>query len=443
MGPSTARDYAARLLRPLGAEQTLPPGGAEHPGRRWGESGLMALTGHADGPAQMFPAPLAACADGVGLALAALAPDSGIERLARAERLSERAAIAGFTRNGTVAPGGSCRLLDTADGRIAVNLARPEDWELVPAWLELEGEQDWSTVAAAVAEYGTEALESNARLLGLPVAAVVPPPPAAPPWFRVTEQGPARTPEGPPLVVDLSSLWAGPLCTHVLGALGARVIKVESHARPDGARRGPAAFYDLLNAGKESVALDLHSSEGVSALQALLERADIVVESARPRGLRQLGVDAEALVRSRPGLTWLSITGYGREQPTADWVGFGDDASVAAGLAQVMEAATGEALMVGDAIADPLTGLHAALAAWATYQAGGGRLLSLALRDVTAHCLRFDLPASDMARQQRQNEWTRPIRAAACELPAARAPGRSAADLGADTDAVLGQLVSA
>src|SRR4029453_19173112 len=98
----------------------------------------------------------------------------------------------------------------------------------------------------------------------------------------------------PPLVVDLSSLWAGPLCAHLLGLQGARVVKVESTGRPDGARRGPAAFFDLLHGGPRGVARDLRDPAGAACLRRLLAAADVVVEASRPRALRQLGIEAEA-----------------------------------------------------------------------------------------------------------------------------------------------------
>jgi hypothetical protein len=77
---------------------------------------------------------------------------------------------------------------------------------------------------------------------------------------------------------------------------------------------------------------------------------------------------------------WVSITGYGRREPEGNWIAYGDDAAAASGLA----AATGDPdapLFCGDAIADPLTGLHAAVAALAHLRAGEGALLELALRD--------------------------------------------------------------
>jgi crotonobetainyl-CoA:carnitine CoA-transferase CaiB-like acyl-CoA transferase len=202
-----------------------------------------------------------------------------------------------------------------------------------------------------------------------------------------SRDAPPRPAGAKPLVIDLSALWAGPLCSHLLHLCGADVIKVESESRPDGARFGNTAFYDLLNQGKRSVSLDLTRPEGHNTLGQLIHKADIVIESSRPRALLQMGIDATEVLASTPGLTWISITGYGRREPQANWIAFGDDAGVAAGLSDVMKAATGRYEFAGDAIADPLTGIHAALAAWESWRRGGSRLLSLAMADVTAWCL--------------------------------------------------------
>ena len=179
------------------------------------------------------------------------------------------------------------------------------------------------------------------------------------------------------MVVDLSALWAGPLCTQLLQMMGARVIKVESSGRPDAMRTAATGFFDLLNAGKASVVLDFSQPSGREALHQLLRRADIIIEASRPRALRQLGVRAEDIVRENPAATWLSICGYGRDEPAAQWVAFGDDAAVAGGLSQVLWDCSRRPMFCADAIADPLAGMHAALAAWWSFTHGGGRLLSL------------------------------------------------------------------
>ena len=272
------------------------------------------------------------------------------------------------------------------------------------------------------------------------------PPQETPPWCRIAARGrpaPRRRGEAP-RVVDLSSLWAGPLCAHLLGLVGARVVKVESTRRPDGGRRGPPAFFDLINAGKRSVALDFSDADDRTRLQRLLEQADIVVESARPRALAQLGIDAEALVRAVPGLVWVSITGYGRRGPGANWVAFGDDAAAAAGLAVATGCAQAP-LFCGDAIADPLTGLHAALAALRAWRGGGGVLLDLALRDVVAHALGPCTARADANVHRSGDGWEVEVAGERQRVlpPRARPVRRRAPLLGADTGAVLREVGAA
>jgi crotonobetainyl-CoA:carnitine CoA-transferase CaiB-like acyl-CoA transferase len=183
-------------------------------------------------------------------------------------------------------------------------------------------------------------------------------------------------------VVDLSSLWAGPLCTRILRDAGARVVKVESTRRPDGARAGTTLFFDLMHAGKESVALDFSTGDGRRALRALVDAADVVVESSRPRALEQLGIDA----REHPGI-WLGISGYGRAAPGRDWVAFGDDAAVAGGIAALTGQPGGPPLFCADAYADPVSGLFGAIAVLACLAGDEAWLVDLSMRDVVAHLL--------------------------------------------------------
>ena len=437
-----AQRYAAQLLRALDQPAERIDVADEHPALRWSRSGLMALTGTRAGAALMCPAPIASCADGALAALAALAPADALTGLRGSELLAERAAIAGHARQGAVSPGGSCRLLATSDGAIALNLAREDDHALLPAWLEDERVADDAALITAIQQQTMHDLIERGRLLGLAVAPMVPTPTPATAWFTLTHASAraARTSKprhDAPRVLDLSSLWAGPLCTHLLQRCGAEVVKVESLQRPDGARRGPVQFFDLLNAGKRSVALDFSSAAGRAQLRTLIAASDIVIEASRPRALRQLGIHAETLIDEHPGLSWISLNGYGRNAEAENWVAYGDDAGVAAGLSWLMRQASGETLIVGDAIADPLTGMHAALAAWACHRTGGGRLLSLSLVDVVRHVLQFDRAVGAEAIRARQQDWAQFVRDEIPAPPRARAPRGSAPALGADTDAVL------
>ncbi|MFA7270351.1 MAG: CoA transferase [Sterolibacterium sp.] len=413
----------------------------EHPALAWVRSGAMTLTGRADGPPQMCPFPLASCVDG---ALAAFNAVSGATTGCNptATILSERAALAGLRRNGAISASGSTRLLRAADGWIAVSLARQADWELVPAWLDGDYAETWPRLAALISRRAADVCVERGRLLGLAVASAVQPNLNPAPWFTVIAEGePAddTVAEKPPLVVDLTSLWAGPLCTHLLQRAGAQVIKVESLQRPDGARNGSVDFFDLLNGGKLSVALDLRTPMGIHQLRQLLHRADIVIEASRPRALQQLGIDSRTIVAERKGLTWLSITGHGWAEPQGNWIAYGDDAGVAAGLSGALLDLVGEPMFCGDAIADPIAGVHAALLALASHRGGGGRLLAISLREVLSHCIRFALPDCGEKLHDRWRDWQRIAQVAAIpdSLPAARRPAERARALGADTFAVL------
>lgn len=363
--------------------------------------------------------------------------------------LAERSALLQLRASHRRSAGGTCRLLDAVDAVLAVNLPRASDWELVPAWLETSRNApgDWNALSRAVGARRTGTLVERGRQLGLALAAAGTPAPLPPPLFKIVGDPlhgrRARSPAQRPRVVDLSGLWAGPLCAHLLWQCGAEVIKVEDPARPDGARFGNGDFYAVLNQGKRSVALDLTSPDGRRWLQRLLESADIVIESSRPRALRQLGIDAAAIV-ARQRLTWVGITGYGRDGDAGNRVAFGDDAGVAAGLAEVMRSATGDYQFAGDAVADPLTGIHAALAAWRSWQNGGGRFISLALADVAGACLHDAAALASWAELHADlTAWWQGARRGElpdCQPRPVTGPVRA---LGADTEPLLAELAAA
>lgn len=455
-GPRWAPErHAARLLADLDVDAAVPERSWPEPAAAWAESGAMALTGRAEGPPRLAPDGVAIAAQGAWQAWRALCPDGpDCDPVAL---LSERAAHSGGRRRGATSVGGSCRLLRARGGWIALNLARPDDWTLLPAWLERTGAvADWDTAARAVASRSVHALVERGALLGLPVASAAAPPPARA-WMRVAARGPRarRDPPALPRVADLTSLWAGPLCAQLLCEAGADVVKIESRERPDGARRGPGGFFDRLNAGKASVALAFGEPAGRRWLARLIDWADVVVESARPRALAQLGVDAAAWVGARPGRTWVSINGYGRQEPAAQRVAFGDDAAVSAGLATAVGDAGGP-LFCGDAIADPLAGLHAAVAALGAHRRGGGALLDISLCGVAAFAVEragATAPAARVVPRQserdgrpketgRDPDWELEIdgRRAAIAAPRDRVARGRARAFGADTAERLAAL---
>lgn len=381
--------------------QTVPRRDSAEPGTAdptadWARSGVVALTGRPGGPPLVPPGRAATVAADLAARFAAV---TGV-RVDGARLLSERAAFTGHQRRGAVSAGGRCRLLPTADGWAAVSCARPDDPALLGALAGEEvGDDPWPAVTRWLRGHTGAELAERAELLGIaagpvPGSLAAGAPGSVPGILEgralgrpgsgdavrqhrsgaapgTCAESPAPAPGAPRplagvLVADFSALWAGPLCAHLLGRAGARVVKVETPGRPDGARRGNPAFYQLLHAGHSSVVLDPATSSGREQMAALVAAAGIVIESSRPRALARFGLDAVAAVAA--GTTWVSITAYGR---ASDRVGFGDDVAASSGL--VARDTGGTPLFCGDAIADPLTGLAAAVAA-ASAPAGGALL---------------------------------------------------------------------
>lgn len=263
-------------------------------------------------------------------------------------------------------------MMAAADGVLAVSLARTSDAEAVPAWLEigdLSGGDVWAVVAAAVRPKPVAELVERADWLGLAVGEAVRPP-SPPEPARFTDAGPAGS--GRKLVLDVSSLWAGPLCASLLGGFGFEVLKVEAPGRPDGTRYGSPAFYERLNRGKQDAVIDLASEDGRRRFLDLCQQAAVVVDGLRPRVWANWGVD-RLEVAEGCGLVWVSITGHGDNR-----AGFGDDAAVSGGL-WLEDPAGGLPWFVADAAADPVAGLVACRAAADALAAGRAGLVEVAM----------------------------------------------------------------
>jgi crotonobetainyl-CoA:carnitine CoA-transferase CaiB-like acyl-CoA transferase len=189
-----------------------------------------------------------------------------------------------------------------------------------------------------------------------------------------------------------------------------------------------------MHAGHESVAIPLQTAAGVDTLRALLTVADVVLESSRPRALTQLGLSAEEIVGVSGG-AWISITAYGRSTAWSNRVGFGDDVACAAGL--TARDSSGAPVFCGDAIADPLAGLHAAVVALAAIATGRGGLFALSMRDLAAATLPASLPIAPRALRTSYG-WTLATTHGPVEIgrPCARPRWGRASALGSATRAV-------
>lgn len=393
--------------------------------RDWAASGAMALTGRPDGPPL---AVLGSPATAVRRALESLQRLHPEADLPGVHLLGERAAIARLSRQGPRSCGQAFQAVPTRDGWFGLSLPRESDLELVPALVSSEVVDDpWTAVSTWASATTTAEAVERAALLGLACCGV---PDSLPQreGVVITPGGRRRPTRDRPRVLDLTALWAGPLCAHLLSLCGFEVTKVESVRRPDGARRGAPAFFDLLNGGHRMVALDLPSPSAVEELRGLIEATDLVLESSRARVLRQWGIDAEEVVKA--GISWVSITAYGRG---VQRVGFGDDVAVGAGLGRLDG---GELLPPGDALADPLAGVAAAAAAAELFAGDRAALVDVSMHHVAAstagpletHSVRLE----DGAWVVDSESGTFPVL-----LPRARTPRSAAGALGADNAEVL------
>jgi hypothetical protein len=296
--------------------------------------------------------------------------------------LTERARLLNLPEPGARSANGSCRMVQAGDGWIAVNLPRESDLDAVPAWLGHEIEDDpWPAIAEAAQGEAAERLVEDAQRLGMPVARVGEVQATGPhaPRIRLAAGGPSH--RGPLRVVDLSSLWAGPLCGGLLAQAGGEVLKIESLRRPDTLAMSSPSFFTRLNGAKACLTLDFSVPSELARLGAEVARADVLITSARPRAFAQLRLAPESLFAANPRLVWVAITGYGWTPPLRDRVAFGDDAAAAGGLVRWDG---DEPRFLGDALADPFTGLVAAAAALRALADGGGLLADVAMARTAA-----------------------------------------------------------
>ena len=168
-------------------------------------------------------------------------------------------------------------------------------------------------------------------------------------------------------VLDLSRVLAGPLCTMMLGDLGADVIKIERPGAGDETRgwgppfddRGESAYYLSINRNKLSVAADLRLEADRELLRGLLRDADVVVDNFLPGVLDRSGLDPAPLLAANPRLVWCTITGFGphSRRPGYDFV-----VQAESGWMAVTGEPGGEPMKAGIALADVMAGKDAAAA---------------------------------------------------------------------------------
>ncbi|NGO73663.1 CaiB/BaiF CoA transferase family protein, partial [Streptomyces boncukensis] len=190
-------------------------------------------------------------------------------------------------------------------------------------------------------------------------------------------------------VLDLATLFAGPLATTLLGDFGAEVIKVEHPRRPDPSRgHGPSKdgvglWWKLLGRNKRTLTLDLSTPGGREVLLRLAAEADVVVENFRPGTLEKWGLGWDELSAANPRLVLARVTGFGQRGPYAHRPGFGTLAEAMSGFAAVTGEPDGPPTLPPFGLADSIAALSTAYAVMTALTArdrtGRGQVVDMAI----------------------------------------------------------------
>jgi crotonobetainyl-CoA:carnitine CoA-transferase CaiB-like acyl-CoA transferase len=207
-------------------------------------------------------------------------------------------------------------------------------------------------------------------------------------------------PFGDITVLDLTRVLSGPYCTMLLADLGARVIKIEQPRGGDDTRHwgppfvgGESAYFLSINRNKESVTLDFKNPKGRAALDALIAKADVVVENFRPGTLERLKLDYATLSAKHPRLVYCSVSGFGQTGPRRNEPGYDAVLQGEGGLISLTGSPDAPPVRVGVAIADIASGMFAAqgisAALYARERTGRGQLVDIAMLDTVAALLTY------------------------------------------------------
>lgn len=165
------------------------------------------------------------------------------------------------------------------------------------------------------------------------------------------------------VVLDCSTLFAGPLAATILGDFGAEVLKVEHPGRPDPSRShgrvvdGIGLWWKMLGRNKQTLTLDLGQQAGADLLLRLVAGADVLIENFRPGTLERWGLSPEKLRSVNPGLVLARVTGFGQFGPYSKRPGFGTLAESMSGFAAVTGEADGPPTLPPFGLADGVAAL--------------------------------------------------------------------------------------
>ena len=208
-------------------------------------------------------------------------------------------------------------------------------------------------------------------------------------------------------VLELGQLIAGPFCTRLLAEFGAQVIKIESPDGGDPLRQwrklyeGKSLWWLLQARNKQSVTINLKTTQGQEIVRRLAQDADVVVENFRPGTMEKWGLGYEDLSRENPGLVMVRLSGYGQTGPNRDKPGFGAIAEAMGGLRHVTGYPDRPPVRVGISLGDAVASLYGVIGALMALRnrdsnGGRGQVVDVALYEAVFSLMESLLPEYDV-----------------------------------------------
>ncbi|MGE7760385.1 CaiB/BaiF CoA transferase family protein [Peribacillus sp. NPDC097895] len=193
-------------------------------------------------------------------------------------------------------------------------------------------------------------------------------------------------------VLDLSRVVAGPVCTSILGDLGADIIKVEGPDFVDETRtwfppdiEDISLYYMAVNRNKRAITVNLKTEEGIQIIKKLIQESDVIVENFKTGTMERLGLGYEDLKTLNPTIIHCSITGFGHTGPYKQLPGYDFLAQAMSGFMSVNGTPNGEPVKAGIALADLYAGLYSTISILAALEArnhtGRGQHCDISLLD--------------------------------------------------------------
>ncbi|KAF1911638.1 CoA-transferase family III domain-containing protein [Ampelomyces quisqualis] len=203
-------------------------------------------------------------------------------------------------------------------------------------------------------------------------------------------------------VLDMTRVLAGPMCTQILGDLGAEIIKIEHPTRGDDTRSwgppdlaytdgvgrtfpGESAYYLSVNRNKKSIGLTFNNPTGIDIIHKLAQKCDVLVENYLPGSLAKYQLDYETISKVNPSLVYASVTGYGQTGPYRDRAGYDVMVEAEMGLMHITGERDRPPVKVGVAVTDISTGMYTAIgvlaALYSRRDTGLGQWIDASLSD--------------------------------------------------------------